>query len=128
MNPAIRKTLKSTSSSYLSKNICFNLLILNEYRFCVDFKGIMHFDYGGPISPTNVIKDRKFIQKFYRSVKGNAEGEHLEFPFVAEFWGEKNYLRYHIAPVVFNNLEDGELEFCIGMKVKFEPELLFEDS
>ena len=55
----------------LTRKINFNLIIINEYKFYVDFKGMMYFDDGGPISPTNIIKDKKFIAKFYNSLKLN---------------------------------------------------------
>lgn len=51
----------------------YDLVIINEYKFYVDFKGLMYFDHGGPISPTNLIKDRKFINKFYQNLKENKE-------------------------------------------------------
>jgi hypothetical protein len=56
------------------KRITYGIVIVNEYKFYVDFKGIMYFDSGAPISPTNIIKDKKFIQKFYQSLKDNKEG------------------------------------------------------
>lgn len=62
--------------------ISFGNATLNVYRFYVDFKGIMYFDDGGPISPTNIIKDKKFIQKFYQSLKRNNQSFGNYFPYV----------------------------------------------
>ena len=66
----LRTIRNLTVGGLLSKNK-YSLVILNEYNFYVDFKGVMYFDTGGPISPTNIIKDKKFIHKFYKSLREN---------------------------------------------------------
>jgi hypothetical protein len=64
-------TRKILPNTLLTFKTAYTLIILNEYKFYVDFKGIMYFDDGGPISPTNIIKDKKFLKKFYLSLKNN---------------------------------------------------------
>jgi len=59
-----------------------SLILLTEYKFYIDFKGNMYFDQPGPLSPTNIIKDKKFIKKFYQSLKKNEEGVNQEYEYV----------------------------------------------
>jgi hypothetical protein len=66
---------------------------------------VLYFEDGGVISPTNIIKDQKFTKKFYRSLKANEGQDCKAYPYVGEFWGEQNYLRSAIAPVVFKYLD-----------------------
>ena len=42
----------------------------------------MYFDTGGPISPTNIIKDKKFIAKFYKSLRQNDDEKKDKYPLV----------------------------------------------
>jgi hypothetical protein len=105
----ITQSTRKTYSSFNFTRILFNIVIINDYKFYVDFKGIMFFDHGGPISPTNIIKDHKFINKFYQSLKINEEGINPSFPYLGEFWGEKNFLRFALAPIVYNHLENNYL-------------------
>ncbi len=39
------------------------------YHFYVDFKGLMYFDDTTPFIFPNAIKDRKFIEFFYRNIR-----------------------------------------------------------
>ena len=61
----IRKSLTHTPLA--------TLVLLTEYKFYIDFKGNIYFDQPGPLSPANIIKDKKFIKKFYQSLKKNDE-------------------------------------------------------
>lgn len=48
---------------------------------------------------------------------------------MAEFWGERNFVRPAIAPVVFNYLDDeGNLHFSYNQKIRFQPESLQADK
>lgn len=82
----ITSPIRKLQTSYLL-TVKYRLVIINEYKFYVDFKGLMYFDQGGPISPTNLIKDKKFINKFYQNLKPNKSDVQPEFPYVGEFWG-----------------------------------------
>lgn len=82
----IKKAQRLSSSQLLNK-VVYSLVILNEYKFYVDFKGIMYFDDGKPISPTNIIKDKKFLNKFYKSLNKNTTKDNPDCPYMGDFWG-----------------------------------------
>lgn len=64
--PALRTSLRSA----------FAKVVVTEYKFWVDFQGLMYFDDPeAHRNPRNQIRDRKFIQKFYDSLREN-DGEH----------------------------------------------------
>lgn len=99
----ITNIIQSTPFLGLVRRVRFSIVIVNEYKFYIDFKGVMHFDEG-TFSLANAIRDKKFINKFYQVLKKNDEGVNQDYPYLAEFWGEKNYLRFSIAPIVYSNL------------------------
>lgn len=102
----ITRSTRTAYSSFNFTRLLYNIVIINDYKFYIDFKGSMYFDHGGPISPTNIIKDKKFINKFYQSLNINTTGINSSFPYLGEFWGEKNFLRFALAPLVYSTLED----------------------
>lgn len=54
----------------------FAKVVVTEYKFWVDFQGLMYFDDTEALrNPRNQIRDRKFIEKFYDSLREN-DGEH----------------------------------------------------
>lgn len=54
---------KGFKISYAQSNV-------HSYRFFVDSRGLMYFDDEFlHTNPKNLIKDRKFIQKFYSSMR-----------------------------------------------------------
>lgn len=87
----------------------------------------MYYEEAGRSTAT-LIRDHKFLRKFHQSLATNEDVEYAGYPLVGEFWGEKNYLRYDIAPVVFNNLEEGQLEYSVGLTTPFDPEQLYQDK
>lgn len=102
--------------------------IKNEYHFFVDFQGLLFFDdQQVHRNPLNQIRDRKFIAKLYQELRPNEGPLAQRYPHFAEFWGERNYLRAAISPIIFNALHDGHLEFSLGMTLPFKPELLAID-
>lgn len=78
--------------------------ILNEYKFYVDFNGLMYFDDEGSKNYTAIIRDAKFIHKFYQEMQPTSDPLKQQYPYFSEFWGERNYLRCAVAPVVFTHL------------------------
>jgi hypothetical protein len=57
------------------------------------------------------------------------DGEFADrYGYVGEFWGERNYLRFAISPIIFTALQDGQLEFSMGLKVPFDPPSLYLDA
>lgn len=94
----------------------------NEYNFYIDFKGLMYFDDGTPYLYPNCIKDKKFIAQFYKHLQVTTNEK---FPYFAEFWGQKNFVRCAISPIIFNYIdEDGNLCFSFDQKCKFKPKQL----
>ena len=89
-------------------------IIHNEYNFFVDFKGLLYFDDGTPFIYPNCIKDHKFINQLYKHLQ---EGDSKEYPFVAEFWGERNHVRCAISPIIFHSLKDENLRFSFQQKI-----------
>lgn len=76
--------LKSTSlirklHRSLLTPLTFSLVIVNDYKFYVDFKGSLYFDQPGPLSPANIIKDKKFVKKLYQSLRRNEGGVNPEY-------------------------------------------------
>lgn len=53
--------------SFFSKKIIRNVstFVMNEYRFYVDFKGMLYFEDSKDYIFPNSIKDKKFITQFY---------------------------------------------------------------
>lgn len=50
----------------------FASIVFNQYKFYVDFQGLLYFDdHHIHSNPKNLIRDLKFIQKFYRCLKPN---------------------------------------------------------
>lgn len=107
----------------------FAKVVVTEYKFWVDFQGLMYFDDAQVHhNPRNQIRDLKFIDKFYHSLREN-DGEQAEkYRYVGEFWGEKNYLRFSTAPIIYTALHEGELEFSLGLRVPFHPSNLYLDA
>jgi hypothetical protein len=67
-NPKKMKGLLKTISQPFAK------VVVNQYRFLIDFQGLMYFDDEQTHkNPKNLIRDRKFIEKFYRSLRINEE-------------------------------------------------------
>lgn len=97
--------------------------IHNEYKFYVDFKGLLYFDDGTPFVYPNCVKDHKFINELYKKLEAR-EGD---YPFEATFWGERNFVRCAISPVIFHSLEEGNLRFSFQQSVPFNPQALSID-
>jgi hypothetical protein len=55
---------------YLSKKIIYKIhtIITNEYKFYVDFKGLLHFEDTKNYIYSNSIKDKKFINQLYSNL------------------------------------------------------------
>jgi len=51
----------------------FARLIINQYKFYIDFKGLMYFEDGGDKNYANIIRDKKFIEQFYRNLQTNTD-------------------------------------------------------
>lgn len=53
--------------SFLSRKIGQKVgtFVINEYRFYVDFKGMLYFEDTKEFIYPNSIKDKKFITQFY---------------------------------------------------------------
>jgi len=53
--------------SFLSKRISFRVttLVISEYKFYVDFKGMLYFEDSKDYIYPNAIKDKKFITQLY---------------------------------------------------------------
>jgi hypothetical protein len=53
--------------SFLTKKILATVksVIINEYKFYVDFKGLLYFEDTRDYIYPNAIKDRKFISQLY---------------------------------------------------------------
>jgi len=66
----IRKTLTHLRPT-LQNRIKYGLVVINEYTFFIDFKGMMHFDDSDFSSGKNVIRDVKFVNKFYQTLQKN---------------------------------------------------------
>ena len=96
-------------------------VIHNEYNFYVDFKGLLYFDDGTPFIYPNCVKDHKFVNQMYNHLKSNPS---TEYPFIAEFWGEKNQIRCAISPIIFHSLDKGQLKFSFQQEIAFQPENL----
>lgn len=63
----------------LSRSVRYSFakVVVTEYKFWVDFQGLMYFDDPEALrNPRNQIRDRKFIDKFYDSLREN-DGEHV---------------------------------------------------
>ena len=84
----------------------------------------MLFD-GSKNDKINVIRDRKFIQKMYSALKPTTDSMAPQYPFMGEFWGEKNYLRYATAPIVFTSLTGNLLHYSVGLSTEFLPSKLY---
>jgi hypothetical protein len=51
--------------------IKYGLVVINEYKFYIDFKGMMYFDDSDLNNTKNVIRDVKFVNKFYQTLQKN---------------------------------------------------------
>jgi len=53
--------------SFLARKIVRQIgtFVINEYRFYVDFKGMLYFEDTKEFTYPNSIKDKKFITQFY---------------------------------------------------------------
>ena len=89
--------------------IKYGLVVINEYKFYIDFKGMMYFDDSDLNNTKNVIRDVKFVNKFYQTLQKNNTQFSKSYEYYAQFWGENNYLRCAIEPVIYNNLKEGNL-------------------
>lgn len=67
----ILKTLPQLRPNLQCK-IVYGKVIINEYKFFIDFKGMMHFDDPDLSSGKNVIRDVKFVSKFYQTLQKNS--------------------------------------------------------
>ena len=104
----IRKIGKLNLVLRKGKQYFATTIIQNEYNFYIDFKGLLYFDDGSPMIYPNCVKDHKFINQMYKNLKKN---ESEKYPFVAEFWGEKNQVRCAISPIIFHSLQDDKIRF-----------------
>jgi len=68
-------------------------VVINEYKFLIDFKGMMYFDDSDLSSGKNVIRDVKFVNKFYQNLQKNNTKVNKNYEYFANFWGENNYMR-----------------------------------
>ena len=55
----------------LTLKLSHSIIFINEYKFFVDFKGLMHFDDEEVSSGKNIIRDLKFVSKFYQTLRKN---------------------------------------------------------
>ena len=56
--------------SFLARKIIRKVgtFVINEYRFYVDFKGMLYFEDTKEFTYPNSIKDKKFITQFYENL------------------------------------------------------------
>jgi hypothetical protein len=64
----------------------------------------MYFDDEGSKNYNAIIRDAKFIHKFYQEMQPTSDSLKQQYPYFSEFWGERNYLRCAVAPIVFTHL------------------------
>jgi hypothetical protein len=66
----ICKKLSQLRTNLMSR-IKYGLVVINEYKFYIDFKGMMYFDDSDLNNTKNVIRDVKFVNKFYQTLQKN---------------------------------------------------------
>lgn len=74
------------------------------------------------------IKDQRFLANFYKQLCLAAPLKYPRYPYVSECWGEHNYVRCDVSPVVFNYLKDGSLVYSYEQHYPFKPETLRVDK
>lgn len=110
---------------------------LREWFFYTDFKGLLHFEEEPHLQQrqhftiATAIKDKRFLQQFYKNLRRSEHPlKHQRYPFVSECWGEWNYLRAAVSPIVYNSLNPAteELGFSYQQLLKFNPSGLKVDQ
>ncbi|MBI3394387.1 MAG: DUF4505 family protein [Spirochaetia bacterium] len=86
-----------------------------EYFYLVDLQGRLLHD-GTPLT------DEPFLRFFFKHVKDNDTGRHLEYPFISPCGREMNFVKPADTPVVFSLLRDGRLMAQGGIDTAFLPE------
>lgn len=130
----LRATYLSSEKQYTRK---MRTKPLREWFFYTDFKGLLHFEEEPHLQQrqsftiATAIKDKRFLNQFYKNLQ-RLEGplKYDRYPFVSDCWGEWNYLRVDVSPVVYNNLDlqTGDLSFSYQQSQKFNPSALRVDS
>ncbi len=101
---------------------------LREYFYYVNQNGLLFLEETTPKNFMSSLKDRTFLDFFFRRVTRNTTGRHNSFPFVSLCGREMNFVRTDPAtavfatPYVFHDLVlDQALTFAGTLSVPFEP-------
>jgi len=100
-----------------------------EWFYSVDQKGLLYLDETEPKNYTSCLKDDKFLNFFFKTLKKNDTGLYAEFPWLSICWGEYGFVRSDRYPIVFHTLlvNGGEGEKLIyggTLGVDFDPKKL----
>ncbi|EAR95532.2 UPF0598 C8orf82-like protein, putative (macronuclear) [Tetrahymena thermophila SB210] len=102
---------------------------LREYFFFIDHKGLLYLDDQDSYNFTNCLKDKRFMKNFYKNLIKNKTGRNLNYSHVSECWGEYNYVRSSVKPIVFSHLdENDQLHYSLYLTENFNPSEVKKDE
>ncbi|KAL4464684.1 hypothetical protein ABPG74_011245 [Tetrahymena malaccensis] len=103
---------------------------LREYFFFIDHKGLLYLDDQDSYNFTNCLKDKRFMKNFYKNLIKNKTGRNLNYSHVSECWGEYNYVRSSVKPIVFSHLDEQkeELHYSLYLTETFDPSEVRKDE
>lgn len=85
-----------------------------EYFYWIDSEGRLWHDGTELLEP-------RFLDFFFRRLRRNELGRHVEFPFLSECGKERNFVRSAERPIVFRKLERNGLLYAGTLHVAFDP-------
>ncbi|KAL4508144.1 hypothetical protein ABPG72_021517 [Tetrahymena utriculariae] len=103
---------------------------LREYFFFIDHKGLLYLDDQDSYNFTNCLKDKRFMKNFYKNLVQNKTGRNPNYSHVSECWGEYNYVRSSVKPIVFSHLdeENDQLHYSLYLTEAFDPSEVKKDE
>ncbi len=98
---------------------------IRDYFYHVDLQGQL-------LHEGSLLADSDFLDFFFRRLRPNQTGAHLDHPYVSPCGRERNYLQAEDRPIVFQHLHDhlhagvegGVLGYAGSLSLPFDPTAL----
>ena len=99
-----------------------------NWFYYVDHQGRIYAEEAVPKNIATSIKAPKFLDFFYKQIKLNTTGKHMEYPWYSPCGKEHNFIKAAANPIVFQDLQDDNLIWADSLIQTFDPKELKMDE
>ena len=99
-----------------------------NWFYYVDHQGRIYAEEAVPKNIATSIKAPKFLDFFYKQIKLNTTGKHMEYPWYSPCGKEHNFIKAAATPIVFQDLQDDNLIWADSLIQTFDPKELKMDE